>query len=238
MIVWDEFRFGWYIAWEKPSIVRFQKASWPCRHHHGHHVGRARATLYSMGRSVSVQLRPWIGLTLVAKRGNVSTMWREYRVFDVTDVHLICLTENATYTNCHWDHSAGTSVEELGRLGISEADWEAGRSLMGQQFDWTQNSAMLVVFWIIMCSNWEEQDRFVGRLEQYTRIFKWQMVLVGKWHLTALEADSYCWNVEGWWGRKEQVVAISFGRCILNCHQLCKNFPFQDRELCGIAFRY
>ena len=93
MIVWDEFRFGWYIAWEKPSIVRFQKASWPCRHHHGHHVGRARATLYSMGRSVSVQLRPWIGLTLVAKRGNVSTMWREYRVLDVTDVHLICLTE-------------------------------------------------------------------------------------------------------------------------------------------------
>ena len=117
-------------------------------------------------------------------------------------------------------------------------DWEADRSLIGQQFDWTQNSAMLVVFWIIMCSNWEEQDRFVGRLAQYTRIFKWQMVLVGKWHLTALEADSYCWNVEGWWGRKEQVVAISFGRCILNCHQLCKNFPFQDRELCGIAFRY
>ena len=197
MIVWDEFRFGWYIAWEKPSVVRFQKASWPCRHHHGHHVGRARATLYSMGRSVSVQLRPWIGLTLVAKRGNVSTMWREYRVLDVTDVHLICLTENATYTNCHWDHSVGTSVEELGRLGISEADWEAGRSLISQQFDWTQNSAMLVVFW--MCSNWEEQDRFVGRLAQYTRIFKWQMVLVGKWQsldcawgrLILLE----CWRV-------------------------------------------
>ena len=105
---------------------------------------------------------------------------------------------NATYyTNCHWDHSVGTSVEELGRLGISEADWEAGRSLISQQFDWTQNSAMLVVFW--MCSNWEEQDRFVGRLAQYTRIFKWQMVLVGKWQsldcawgrLILLE----CWRV-------------------------------------------
>ena len=76
-------------------------------------------------------------------------------------------------------------------------DWEADRSLIGQQFDWTQNSAMLVVFW--MCSNWEEQDRFVGRLAQYTRIFKWQMVLVGKWQsldcawgrLILLE----CWRV-------------------------------------------
>ena len=204
MIVWEGFRFGWYIAWEKPSVVRFQKASWPCRHHHGHHVGRARATLYSMGRSVSVQLRPWIGLTLVAKRGNVSTMWREYRVLDVTDVHLICLTEML--------------VNNL-----------IGRKIL-----------RCWLYFELLCAATEK-----SRINLWVGWHSIREFLSGKWFwlesdnpLTALEADSYCWNVEGWWGRKEQVVAISFGRCILNWQQLCKNFPFQDRELCGIAFRY